>query len=642
MTQTATNPATEWFERLNVELKELNHEAALYAWDSSTLPTQMATVEKIIQLTKRKAHWERTMCDRGLQHRDFNASLDRAFHLLCRTPQYTDGEISEIAKLLGYMQGIYTETQVCVDDVSNICKQNSEDLLWERTYFQYPDFALKQRSGEKYDEHDKDHICLYGEPEMEQIMTETTSIFSAQINCSINREILHSWAWQSWRLAVGPPMKESYGKLIGHMNIGAQRLGYADIGESWRAELETPNLRELVHRLWRQVKPLYQKLHAVARYFLKRKYPKVENFHPAGLIPAHILGDMWSQNWESLVPLIYPHQVDIEENLKRKNWTGEQLIKRAEDFYSSMGLPMMTKTFWEKSIFARGTNVTKCHGTAANMYDNGDFRMIVCAGNSMSDFYVVMHEMGHIMYYMLASVQPTVFQDGTNSAFQESIGDTIYLSAINPLHLTRINLLNSSFLSPEDEHNLNSFDYVLLLKTAMVKISSIPFSYIMDRYRWALFDGTVDFNAEANNFLWHLLETEQGIKPPTKVDRSEYFDAAAKYHFPDNTPYVRYFLANFLSFQILEGLCRKSIFGSVDSPNELPIPLHRCDLYGSKRAGRLLQKALSLGGSQHWTAVLKILTGSEKISADAMYRYFEPLIELLDKLIQRLDIPVGW
>lgn len=38
------------------------------------------------------------------------------------------------------------------------------------------------------------------------------------------------------------------------------------------------------------------------------------------------------------------------------------------------------------------------------------FRMIVCAGSSMNDFYVVMHEMGHIMYYMLASVQPTVFQ----------------------------------------------------------------------------------------------------------------------------------------------------------------------------------------------------------------------------------------
>ncbi|EAT34915.1 AAEL012873-PA [Aedes aegypti] len=600
----------------------------------------MATVDKIIQLTRRKSHWERTMCNRGLQHRDFNASLDRAFHLVCRTPQYSDDDISEIAKLLGYMQGIYTETQICLDDVADICKRNG--LLWAKTSFQYPQFTSEEKTDLKKNEHARDRICLYGEPEMEQIMTETSSLIAGKSNCSIARESLHSWAWQSWRLAVGPPMKESYRKLIDRMNSGARRLGYTDIGESWRAELETLNLRQLVHRLWMQVKPLYQKLHGVARYFLRRKYPEIESFNPTGLIPAHILGDMWSQNWESLAELIYPHQVDIEQNLVRKNWTGEQIIKRAEDFYSSMGLPMMSKTFWEKSIFTRSTNVTKCHGTAANMYDKGDFRMIVCAGSSMNDFYVVMHEMGHIMYYMLASVQPTVFQDGTNSAFQESIGDTIYLSAINPLHLTRINLLNSTFLSPEDDHNLNSFDYALLLRTALVKISSIPFSYIMDRYRWALFDGSVDFDAEANNYFWYLLENEQGIKPPTKVDRSQLFDAAAKYHFPDNTPYVRYFLANFLSFQIFEGLCRKSIFGSVDSPNELPMPLHRCDLYGSKRAGRLLQKALSLGGSQHWTAVLKILTGTEKISSDAMYRYFEPLIELLDKLIQRLDIPVGW
>lgn len=213
---------------------------------------------------------------------------------------------------------------------------------------------------------------------------------------------------------------------------------------------------------------------------------------------------------------------------------------------------------------------------------------------------------------------------------------------MNPLHLTRINLLNSSFLAPENEQHLNSFDYVLLLKTALMKLAAIPFSYIMDRYRWSLFDGSVNFDTDANNFFWHLLQSEQGIKPPTKMDRSDLFDAASKYHLPDNTPYVRYFLANFLSFQILEGLCRKSIFGSVDSPNELPMPLHRCDLYGSKRAGRLLEKALKLGGSQHWSTVLQILTGSEEISADALFRYFEPLIQLLDNMIRQLKIPVGW
>lgn len=36
--------------------------------------------------------------------------------------------------------------------------------------------------------------------------------------------------------------------------------------------------------------------------------------------------------------------------------------------------------------------------------------MIVCAKNTLDDFYVIIHEMGHIQYYMAYDQQPTVFQ----------------------------------------------------------------------------------------------------------------------------------------------------------------------------------------------------------------------------------------
>lgn len=36
--------------------------------------------------------------------------------------------------------------------------------------------------------------------------------------------------------------------------------------------------------------------------------------------------------------------------------------------------------------------------------------MIVCADKSLNDFYVIVHEMGHIQYYMAFEKQPTVFQ----------------------------------------------------------------------------------------------------------------------------------------------------------------------------------------------------------------------------------------
>lgn len=37
-------------------------------------------------------------------------------------------------------------------------------------------------------------------------------------------------------------------------------------------------------------------------------------------------------------------------------------------------------------------------------------RMIVCAGKTLNDLYVIVHEMGHIQYYMAFENQPMIFQ----------------------------------------------------------------------------------------------------------------------------------------------------------------------------------------------------------------------------------------
>lgn len=36
--------------------------------------------------------------------------------------------------------------------------------------------------------------------------------------------------------------------------------------------------------------------------------------------------------------------------------------------------------------------------------------MIVCAESTWEDFYVIIHEMGHLHYYMAFNKQPTIFQ----------------------------------------------------------------------------------------------------------------------------------------------------------------------------------------------------------------------------------------
>lgn len=89
-----------------------------------------------------------------------------------------------------------------------------------------------------------------------------------------------------------------------------------------------------------------------------------------------ISGSMWSQNWELYHNLILPFsEVDLEANLKKQNWTKIDMVKRAEDFYVSLGLPAMTKSFWRNSNFERNSHVSKCHGSAANMFNGSDYRL---------------------------------------------------------------------------------------------------------------------------------------------------------------------------------------------------------------------------------------------------------------------------
>ena len=67
--------------------------------------------------------------------------------------------------------------------------------------------------------------------------------------------------------------------------------GYADNGDYWRSWYEDPEFEAECARLWGEVKPLYEQLHAYVRRRLLERYPEYADQFPAsGHIPAHILG----------------------------------------------------------------------------------------------------------------------------------------------------------------------------------------------------------------------------------------------------------------------------------------------------------------------------------------------------------------
>ncbi|KAK9884062.1 hypothetical protein WA026_004998 [Henosepilachna vigintioctopunctata] len=445
------------------------------------------------------------------------------------------------------------------------------------------------------------------------------------------------WIWNIWHDSVGPKVKVPFFKMVDLMNVAARRNGYRDAGEVWREELEIQNLEETVERLYSEIEPLYKYLHAVVRHKLHKKYGS-DQIDLKGPIPTHLLGNMWGQDWSSLMNILNVDNIkdELNDKIKSRNATMEQMVLEAEDFYVSMGFPKMTEKFWKYSVFEKKGNVTFCHGTAANLFSDGDFRMHVCGEPNLYGFYVIHHEMGHIEYYMAYEKQPPMFQDGTNTAFHESIGDAIMHGVMTPQHLQRLSLLDDEKLFNNDT------ELYLILLQALEKIPEMPFALLIDKYRWKAFRNEIPFQ-QANKIYWDMNKRYRGVVPPEKRDE-RFFDIGAKFHVPDGTPYIRYFLSGILQMDIFKSLCSYTLLGRnpINKLENRFLPLQRCDIYGSKRAGEQLRRVLSLGSSIHWSTALELITDHRQLTTQPFLEYYQPVFKWLEEYIQQHNVHIGW
>lgn len=462
------------------------------------------------------------------------------------------------------MQNYYTESKICLPKRFDVCKDYEN--IWRNTIFKSPDgvYSKLEMSSVKskgiyndlriskifenldikifeYEKqiHESEVLCFDIEMDLEKIMGGNLTILDRGV-CQLPLDEMAHWCWESWHLAMSKKFKTLYPYAVHFLNIGARNNGYSDIGKCWQEELEIPNLPGFTESLWYELKPIYTLLHGVLRYNLWSKFENNKLFEFKGSLPAHLLGNMWSQEWSSFQNLLYPSKdFNLDNNLRNKPWTTKDMVKKAEDFYTSMGLNQMTDKFWKNSVFGKVENSSKCHGSAANMFVEDDFRMIACLEKSVDDLYVVVHELGHIEYFMHLSNLPPIFQDSSNSAIGEAIGDAIFLAFMSPNHLNRLGLIDDLSLKPSKRgEKWSSLDLSLQLKVGLSKIPQIPFSYIIDKWRWKYFEGAIN-QEKGNDFFWDLCKLEQGIHPPNFENRHEYFDPSAKYHVADNTPYVR-------------------------------------------------------------------------------------------------------
>lgn len=434
-------------------------------------------------------------------------------------------------------------------------------------------------------------------------------------------------AWIGWH-AIGAPMRQRYARMVELGNQGSKELGYADVGALWRSNYDMPPdaFAKEEDRLWDQLRPLYESLHAYVRGQLRKKYGN-DLVPERGPVPAHLLGNIWSQEWNNLYPLMdspKPAQsFDLSKILQDRRTDAKGMVHYGEAFFISLGFPPLPKTFWERSLFTKPADRdVVCHGSAWDVDFKDDLRVKMCIQIREEDFRTIHHELGHNFYQRAYNTQPPLFQNSANDGFHEAVGDTIALS-VTPEYLKKIGLID--VVPPAS----GDIDY--LLQQALEKVAFLPFGLLVDKWRWEVFSGRVK-PEEYNKAWWELRRKYQGIVPP--VERTEVaFDPGAKYHVPGNVPYARYFLARSLQYQFQRALCREA--GSTG-------PLHRCSIYGNKAAGEKLNKMLALGASKPWPEALETLTGEKQMDASALADYFAPLKTWLDEQNNANHYPVGW
>ncbi|MBA3295803.1 MAG: M2 family metallopeptidase [Acidobacteria bacterium] len=430
--------------------------------------------------------------------------------------------------------------------------------------------------------------------------------------------------WEGWH-TISVPMRKDYARFVELSNKGARVLGFKDTGAMWRGKYDMPpdDFAKELDRLWEQLRPLYTSLHAYVRTKLHDKYGAA--VPEDGPIPAHLLGNLWQQEWANIYDLVAPpgnkQAFSLTDNLKARKSDPIGMVRIGERFFTSLGFEPLPKTFYDRSLFVKPRDrEVVCHASAWDIDSADDLRIKMCIDVNSEDFTTIHHELGHNFYQRAYKNLPVLFRDSANDGFHEALGDVLALS-VTPEYLVKINLLDKA---PDA-----SADTGLLLRAALERLAFLPFGLLVDQWRWQVFSGAIA-PQNYNKAWWDLKLKYQGVAPSSPRGE-EFFDPGAKYHVPANTPYTRYFLAQVLQFQFHRALAKEA---------GCTMPLHRCSIYGNAEAGKRLKAMMEMGASKPWPEALEALTGQRQMDATAMAEYFAPLKTWLDE--QNKGKKIGW
>jgi len=416
----------------------------------------------------------------------------------------------------------------------------------------------------------------------------------------------------------GVALRDGLIRLRDLRNGVAEEMGYPDYFSLQVAKygMSTEEMIKLNEEFMRVLRPLYLQLHTWVKYKL------AERFHQPvpKRIPAHWLGNRWSQEWDGL-----SEGADLTPYFKDR--TPEWVIRTAEQFWTGLGFDKLPASFWEKSdlypVPAGGARKKNTHASCWHLDLATDIRSLQSIEADPYWFSTAHHELGHGYYFMTYTRPevPPLLRDGAAPGFHEGFGELAALASNQEPYLKSIGLLPAGYKADET---------AFLLNTAMTP--GVIFIYwssgVMAHWEADIYAHHLPAS-EWNARWWQYVRDFQGIEPPSERGE-QYCDAATKTHINDTPAYYHnYAFAQVFKYQLNDYIARKILHQ----------PPQACNYSGSREAGAFIRDIMRRGATEDWRKVLREATG-EDFSTRAMLDYYAPLMKWLEE--QNKGRPIGW
>ncbi len=416
---------------------------------------------------------------------------------------------------------------------------------------------------------------------------------------------------------TGPALKPGLIELQKLRNQVAQEMGFSSFFHLQVADykMSVKEMTDMMQQFIDDLNPLYLQLHTWAKYKLAEKYKQPV----PDLIPAHWISNRWAQSWPGLV-----EGVDLDYLFKGKS--PEWIVQQAENFYISLGMPPLPKSFYEKSDLYElppdSPRKKNTHASAWHIDYEQDVRSLMSVKSNYDWFETTHHELGHIYYYLAYSNPdvPVVLRGGANRAFHEAIGELISLAVRQPAYLKEVGVMPADMQVDRTKW---------LLAEALDNVVFIPWSAgVMTFWERDFYEEPLPVD-QFNKRWWEYVKKFQGIVPP-EPRGEEYCDAATKTHINDDpAQYYDYAMAFIIKYQLHMYIAK----------NILKQDPHNCNYYGNKEVGKFLWNLLKLGKTKDWRVLIREVTG-EDVNSRAMLEYFSPVMKLLEK--ENSGKKIGW